>query len=156
MAALSAPGVTQQGIRQCLYRISDGGELLRTEISRVMIGELSNFHFVGLQKLFPPFLRRSGVGGFVFFLCLFVLFCFVFCVLCFFFLCLFVLFFVFCVLCFVFFNPFSLLWAPGLGWEVLHGCSCLRRTLNLCRCWGLGEDKKTLWTDSSCSVSPRL
>jgi hypothetical protein len=139
MAALSAPGVTQQGIRQCLYRISDGGELLRTEISRVMIGELSNFHFVGLQKLFPPFLRRSGVGGFVFFLCLFVLFCFVF-----------------CVLCFVFFNPFSLLWAPGMGWEVLHGCSCLRRTLNLCRCWGLGEDKKTLWTDSSCSVSPRL
>ena len=126
MAALSAPGVTQQGIRQCLYRISDGGELLRTEISRVMIGELSNFHFVGLQKLFPPL--SGKVRGWWF--CVFSLFvCFVlFC-------------FVFCVLCFVFFNPFSLLWAPGMGWEVLHGCCCLQRTLNLCRCWGLGEDK---------------
>ena len=81
MAILSTPGVTKQGIRQCLYRISDGVELLRTQISRVMIGELSNFHFVGLQKLFPPFLGRSGVGGFVFILSLFV--CFVFCFLCF-------------------------------------------------------------------------
>ena len=77
MAALSAAGVTQQGIRQCLYRISDGGELLRTEISRVTIDELSNSHFVGLQKLPPPL--SGKVRGWWF---CFVLF-FVFCVLCF-------------------------------------------------------------------------
>jgi hypothetical protein len=55
------PGVDNRTKRPCLYRGSEGVELLRAEVSRVRTGGISSLEF---EELRDWWVSCSGIGGF--------------------------------------------------------------------------------------------